>query len=184
MNNKIERVNEIRDSNSLGIYTPTRSDVQIAEIVSEWTKNYGNMLPKSRDEILKYFKLGNSIIVRTSNGELIAHGAIVDTYSNGWAEFGTLATNSKFRNKGAGTIATVEVIKQARKQNPNIKIFALANPISSRLFAKLGATVLSCELLPPEVWLPCATCPNSKTSNDNLIFKCCDTPYELTNIAI
>ena len=63
-----------------------------------------------------------------------------------------------------------------------IKIFALANSISEKIFKNLGATVMSTNKVCDAVWDECKTCPKYKMPQDGEIFKCCDTPYNLTNV--
>ena len=166
------------------VYFPTGEDFGMAQVVADWTKKYGNMLPKSVDEILSFFKAGNSILITNQESVLVSHAAITFAYPGNWKEVGGLVTNEDFRRMGAASVAVKELIKLALRKDPTIRLFALANKVSAGVFEKLGAEKMLSTQLPSEVWDPCKTCPNYKTPKERVIFQCCDIPYNLTNIAI
>jgi N-acetylglutamate synthase-like GNAT family acetyltransferase len=164
------------------VYYPTEKDTDMAFEVSNWTKKYGNMLPKTPDEILVFFRSKDSVVIINKEDLLVSHAALVATYPDNWRELGSVATNENFRNMGAASIAVKEAIKLGLDKDRTSKIFALANSKSSKLFEKLGAEKLLSTQLPNEVWKPCLKCPNYKPPKEGVIFQCCDTPYKLTNI--
>lgn len=173
-----------KPTSDLNVYFPNGEDLAMAKVVADWTKKYGNMLPKSVDEILSFFKEGNSILITNQEGVLVSHAAITFAYRGNWKEVGGLATNEDFRRMGAASVAVKELIKLALKRDPTSSLFALANSLSAELFEKLGAEKMLSTQLPSEVWDPCKTCPNYKMPKEGEIFQCCDTPYNLTNIVI
>jgi N-acetylglutamate synthase-like GNAT family acetyltransferase len=164
------------------VYIPNEQDVEMASIVSGWTSEFGNMLPKTVDQVLGFFKSGDSILIINDQGMLVSHAAITSSYPNNWKEVGTVATNKEFRNMGAASMAVTEVIKLTLKKDGTSKLFALANQFSAKLFEKLGANTMLSTELPQEVWDPCKGCRLFKKPEGGIIFQCCDTPYKLTDI--
>lgn len=173
---------ENRETKELQVYYPNEKDLKYAETISEWTMSFGNMLPKTPEKIMSYFKKENSVLIMDKNENLISHAAIVEEHDNKWIEIGSLVTNTIYQRKGGATTAVKEVIKLAKNKHPDGMVFALANKYSSGLFEKMGAQKLTSSDLPHVVWEPCKNCPNYKLPNEGTIFKCCDTPYNLTNI--
>lgn len=163
------------------VYIPTGEDIAMAGVVSDWTKGE-NMLPKTCEEILSLFRFGNSVLIKNEKGILISHAGITFTYDDNWKEIGAVATNKDFRRIGAASTAVKELMKTALKKEPKSKFFALANNLSAGLFKKLGGKRMLSTELPSGVWTLCKSCPNYKTPEEGLIFRCCDTPYNLIDI--
>lgn len=154
-----------------------------AGVVSSWTRGE-HMLPKSTDDILDLFKNGHSVLIYKlgHRNPPLAHAAITAEYSDDHIEIGTLITSPDMRKRGIGSIATLAVIQLAEDLFPGYGKFALANNKSAQLFEKLGAKPMSTIELCAEVWEFCSTCPNLPKQVDGGVFKCCDTPYDLTGI--
>lgn len=163
-------------------YIPNKEDIKLAVKVSKWTKQYGHMLPKEPEEILDYFEKRDSVIITLPNGILVSHAAITQSYTDDWHEVGTVVTDEKHRRLKAGTEAVHEIIGAKHKKDPDAKLFALANTSSAPLFEKMGGVKMRSTELPQEVWKPCSDCPNFTLPKQGDIFKCCDTPYNLTRI--
>lgn len=163
------------------VVRPGPEQRDLAKIVSSWTSNAGNMLPKSPDEIQELFADRHSIVI-LHDGDPMSHAAATFVYSSGSVEVGAVFTAEKYRNHGAATRAVKETISMLRAEYPGQTIFALANPLSAGLFEKIGGRKMKHDELSTEVWEPCATCPKKPLKKEGVIFQCCDTPYDLTNI--
>lgn len=164
-------------------YVPNGEDTDYAELVSEWTKGAGTMLPKSKDDILSFFDKQHSVLIFAQNGALVGHAAGTAQYSDGSVEVGSVYTHKDYRGQGVATAAVVELLKHLKAQYPDKTLFALANKMSAGLFEKLGARVMKTTELPGDVWGPCTDCPmNPHLEKTGVIFQCCDTPYDLTHI--
>lgn len=162
---------------------PTCNDAQAAETVSRWTQEAKTMLPKTTEEILGLFAQQNSVLVVNGQGELMCHAAATFTYGDGSIEIGGIYTAPQHRNKGLAIHAVGAVIAMMRERNPESNLFALANIMSKPMFLKMGGREMNSSELGAEVWEPCGTCPKNLASNgENVIFQCCDTPVDLTNV--
>lgn len=184
MNKEKETVINSEKENDFSVYYPTRDDLEFAQVVSQWTINYGNMLPKTPEQVLEYFGDENSVLIMNTANILISHAAITAIYSDNSIEIGSVATNSNFQRMGAATIAVRQAIRLAKSKYPNGIVFALANKFSSKLFEKMGAPTMISTDVSQDVWTPCLKCPNFNPPLEGDIFQCCDTPYNLSNVSI
>lgn len=160
------------------------ADLAYAPVISSWTQEAGTMLPKTPEQIAELFLQNRSAIVVNAMGDVVSHAAAAFIYTDGSVEFGALVTGDDFQGKGAATMATEFLLGVLGDRYPNKTIFALANPISAKLFQKIGAGVMDYPLVADEVWKNCALCPNNPSPNTNVFIGCCDTPYDLTDIAL
>jgi len=157
---------------------PSEEHGAYAAMVSSWTRGAEHMLPKTTEDIMGFFAEGHAVLVFDGE-ELISHVAATYTYSDGAIELGAMYTNEAHRGRGAGTVAVGTLLGVLREKYPDTMVFALANPSSAKVFARMGAAVMSPEDLSEEVWQPCESCPKNPGS---IPFHCCDTPYNLSSI--
>ena len=160
------------------IMVPTEDHGVYAGLVSSWTQGAEQMLPKTQEEIMKFFKQGHSVLVFEGEA-LISHAAATYMYSDGSIEIGAMYTHEEHRGKKAVTTAVHALLEIINKKYPERMKFALANDSSAHVFEKMGATVMTTDELSKEVWEPCVTCPKNVGGSP---FHCCDTPYNLTDI--
>lgn len=145
-----------------------------SEIIAAWTHKE-HMLPKSSQQL--YEKLASGEAVLVSNGDQPAAYCEFDVWEPNHVEIGGLVTNPECRKQGWGSKAAKGAIALAKENHPNATIFALAtNTASVKLFEKIGATPLSPETLPLEVWTWCIKCPAFSDTS------CCATPLDLSHI--
>jgi len=171
-----------KDELSFKIEKPEKDNVLYATKISEWTTKAGTMLPKSPNEILSFFSSEHSIVVISGWKELLSHAAATYIYKDGSIELGAVYTSEKYRGKGAATKAIKGALDMLGEKYPEQKIFALANQYSAGLFEKIGARKMQTNELSDEVWEPCSDCPNKPAKQAGVIFQCCDTPYDLTDL--
>jgi hypothetical protein len=150
------------------------ADLNYAPVISSWTQEAKTMLPKTPEEIAELFLQERSAIAVNALGEVVSHAAASFVYPDGSIEFGALVTGGEFKGKGS--------------KFPDYKIFALANPVSAKLFEKIGGVVINYSDVTPEVWNYCKDCPKNPTppkESETYIFtSCCDIPYDLTDVAL
>lgn len=156
-------------------------DLKFIPEISEWT-NSGTMLFLSEEKLTELFLSNNSAIITNQLGEIVSHVAITFTYSDESLEVGGLVTGKEFQNHGAATLVTEFLLDKKSKENPGKIIFALANEISSKIFQKLNAPKMLITEVCKEAWVECPKCTKYKKPKEGEIFKCCDTPYNLTNV--
>ncbi|MBI2032462.1 MAG: hypothetical protein HYT09_02330 [Candidatus Levybacteria bacterium] len=185
MNKMIERENFTEDPKFMfAVRMAGMQDIKYAPVISEWTQKAGTMLPKSPEEIIELFLQNRSAVVVNAMEDVVSHAAAAFIYTDGSVEFGALVTGGDFQGKGAATMATEFLLGVLGDRYPNKTIFALANPMSAKLFQKIGAGVMDYSLVTDEVWKNCANCPNNPSGNPDVFIGCCDTPYDLTDIAL
>jgi N-acetylglutamate synthase-like GNAT family acetyltransferase len=164
---------------------PTGVHVEYAAQVSQWTMTPGEkMLRKTPEQMLELFQDRHSTLIMNDEGELMSHAAATFIYSDGTIEVGAVYTAKEHRKKGAASEAVLQLVRQLKKRYPGQTIFALANPFSAPMFEKMGAEKMEEHELSSEVWEPCNTCESKPARGENIVFKCCDTPYNLTNVVI
>jgi len=158
-------------------------DLKYAQTISEWTLESGTMLAKTPEEIIGFMQDGRSAIVVNAGGEVVSHVAASFIYRDGSVEVGALCTDKEFRGHGAAIMATNFLLGILNEKYPDKNLFALANPMSAKLFEKIGAERITCSELSDEVWENCSTCLNNPNKSDEVIlFECCDTPYGFNNL--
>jgi N-acetylglutamate synthase-like GNAT family acetyltransferase len=163
-------------------------DLAYAPVISAWTKDAGTMLPKSPEELAELFLQDRSAIVVNALGEVVSHAAASFIYPDGSIEFGALVTGEEYKGKGAATLVSTYLLGNLGEKYPGKQIFALANPVSAKLFEKLGGVVVEYSAVTNEVWQYCEDCPNNpnlpEDGEEYVFIGCCDTPYDLTDVAL
>lgn len=157
------------------------TDLKYIPEISEWT-NSGTMLSITEEKLTELFIQNRSAIVVNALEDIVSHAAITLIYPDTSLEFGGLVTGKEFQNHGAATLVTEFLLDKKSKENPGKIIFALANEISTKIFQKLNAPKMLTTEVCKEAWVECPKCPKYKKPKEGEIFKCCDTPYNLTNV--
>lgn len=165
------------------IRIPDETDIALAEVVAQWTQGAKTMLPKTTEEMLQLFTQGHSVLIEDEEGKPLCHAAATFVYPDGTVEVGGIYTDPAERGKGLATHATLAAIAMIQERYPEQTIFALANIMSAPMFVKMGGRKMAPSELDAAIWEPCDTCPKNPTKNqENVIFQCCDVPYELTQV--
>ena len=118
-----------------------------------------SVLPRQPDEILQH--LGNFLVARRSNGELVGVVALRD-FGSGLQEIRSLAVSAAYSGRGLGSKLLLAAIELARKRGAK-QVFALT--LRPRLFQRLDFDLVEKEQFPQKVWADCSKCPK---------LDCCD----------
>lgn len=167
---------------------PDATRVEWAKTISDWTikadANGGDMLPRSPEDILGLFNKGHSMVLVGEDGKLLSHAGATFEYPDGSIEVGAVCTDGNEQQKGYATKTVEALLIHLKEMYPDRKLITLANEKSVPLFRKLGGTKMVTAELHNDVWLACKDCRRKPPADSNgELFKCCDTPYNLTNFA-
>ena len=165
---------------------PDGNDGDIAVWAAQEITASKTMLPKSPEELLSLFQEGRSVVIVNSENKPVAHAAVTIVYDNaGVIEIGGVIVDPSERRKGLGTAAVMGAVALGRDKYPGWYQMALCNLASLPLFVKLGATEIDAktaqEVVPPEAWEACITCPSFQMAKSQGKI-CCDTPVSLEAI--
>lgn len=166
---------------------PDVARVDWAEAISALTIKAaveGDMLPKTPEDILDLFSKGDSMVLVGEDGKFLSHAAITFRYQDGSVEVGAVCTAENAQKNGYATDVIEALLIHERELDPDKKIITLANEKSKGAFIKLGGTEMDPSELDKEVWSACKDCRKKPQANPNGEFKCCDTPYDLTNFVV
>lgn len=164
---------------------PDHWHIHYAQQVSDWIaaaiKKEIPMLPKEPEAVLDLFGRGLSVIaVEPKTDEMAAHVCLYPYCRARIVEVGGAIRNPRQEFSGAAAVATVWAIRRARELFPDRKIIAIANSVGAKaLLGKHGGRVMSYDVLPPETFELCGTCPRKDERQPGQ--KCCDQPIDLTN---
>ncbi len=162
------------------IKVPDASFLDATHKVAGWTVGE-HMLPKKPEDIYGLFNSSRSVLVYNPGDthEPLAHAAITAIYPDKKVEIGAIVVHPDHRREGLGSLVTLGVLQLAEVFYSGYGVIALANPVSSKLFAKLGAREMSSLEVCSEVWEFCQNCPKLPKQVPNSPFKCCDKLYDL-----
>lgn len=154
-------------------YVPNVEDVAIAQEVSRWTKS-SNMIPRTTEDLLGFFKQGRSIVMVDDMGRVAGHVAFTKTFPDNSLEIGSLVTNPLFFRRGVAVKVVTELLAHGKKLFEDFdqrKVFALANQASLKTFIDTGFSVSSDPRdVHSDAWRECTACPLFNGEGKN----CCD----------
>ena len=171
-----------RQQKPYSVVIPDTSRVDWANTISALTTQAhakGDMLARTPEEILELFQKKHSMVLVDEKGNLLSHAGVTFEYPDGSIEVGAVCTNEGEEGNGFGKEVVAELLTHLKQLYPNRKIIALANTASEGLFKKVGGVKMSISELHRDVFNACKDCLRKPAEGEK--FKCCDTPYNLTN---
>lgn len=150
----------------------------VASIVSGWTKEADQMLPKEPEEIKELLLHGVTVQewVLGRSSVLVGFGAITFNWPNNCKELGCVVTKKSFRQKGVGHSVVNKLVEAAQNMYPDTTLFALCNEKSLKLFLDNGGEIITePDILPKEVFGECVKCPKFQDAKAQGKL-CCDIP--------
>lgn len=136
----------------VAVRSATIDDVEIiVELVEMFVKS-GDLLPRSRAEIM--MTVGNWVIA-SLNGMPVGIGSLL-IYSPILAEVRSLAVREEAQGYGLGR-AIVEDLLRVAKEKRIPTVFALTRAVP--FFTRLGFEITDKERFPEKIWTACRICP-------------------------
>jgi amino-acid N-acetyltransferase len=135
------------------------------ELITELLNTYAKehlLLPRTREDVQK--RLSNFIVAEI-NGDFAGCMAVRD-FGDNLYEVRSLAVKRKYEGNGIGTKLVSSAVENLKNQAP-CRIFALT--YRSKLFIRMGFSLVSKDLFPQKIWSDCAVCAKKDCCDEEAV---------------